>query len=64
MAVSQSILQAAPLTTDVLYDITESHMLASAPMTAAYDSHLRKAAQHREDQRRRGRIERGSGSGT
>jgi Ca-activated chloride channel family protein len=54
---SRSLLAAAPMTDAVRQDIEESNMLASAPVTSAYSSHQRKTAQYREDQRRRGRLE-------
>jgi hypothetical protein len=43
------------MTAAVQADLAESMMLASAPPTNAYESHVRKSAQLREDQRRRGR---------
>jgi Ca-activated chloride channel family protein len=54
-------LQAAPRTDDVQADLIESFHLAQAPATASYGSHERKGAQHREEQRRRGRFWHGSG---
>ena len=58
MRQSQAFLAAAPMTTEVEADLTETMMLASAPPTSAYESHVRKSAQLREDQRRRGRQRR------
>jgi hypothetical protein len=58
MRQSQAFLSAAPMTTEVEADLTETMMLASAPPTSAYGSHVRKSAQLREDQRRRGRQRR------
>jgi Ca-activated chloride channel homolog len=58
MRQSQAFLAAAPMTTEVEADLTETMMLASAPPTSAYGSHVRKSAQLREDQRRRGRQRR------
>ena len=52
---SRDLLAAAPMTAAVQDDLSESMMLASAPPTTAYGSHVRKSAQLREDQRRRGR---------
>ena len=58
MLQSQAFLAAAPMTAAVQADLAETTMLASAPPTSAYGSHVRKSAQLREDQRRRGRQER------
>jgi Ca-activated chloride channel family protein len=58
---AQRLLQAAPRTAEVEADLIDSFHLAEAPATAAFGSHQRKAAQHREDQRRRGRFWHGSG---
>ena len=55
MRQSQSFLAAAPMTAEVQADLAETISLASAPPTIAYGSHVRKSAQLREDQRRRGR---------
>jgi hypothetical protein len=55
MLQSQAYLAAAPMTASVQDDLAESMMLASAPPTGAFGSHVRKSAQLREDQRRRGR---------
>jgi Ca-activated chloride channel family protein len=55
MLKSQGFLAAAPMTAAVQADLAETTMLASAPPTSGYDSHVRKSAQLREDQRRRGR---------
>jgi Ca-activated chloride channel family protein len=52
---SRDLLAAAPMTAAVQDDLAETTMLASAPSTHAYGSHVRKSAQLREDQRRRGR---------
>lgn len=46
----------APRTDAVLFDLAESEGLAEAPTGYAIDMHLRKRAQHREGQRRRGRL--------
>jgi Ca-activated chloride channel family protein len=58
---AKMFLQAAPRTAEVEADLFESFQLAQAPATASYGSHERKAAQHREEQRRRGRFWHGSG---
>jgi hypothetical protein len=52
---SRAHLVAAPMTAAVRADLAETTMLASAPSTSGYGSHVRKSAQLREDQRRRGR---------
>jgi Ca-activated chloride channel family protein len=52
------LLQAAPQTMAVRFDLAESAHLAEAPGAVAYSQHDRKRAQHREGQRRRGRLER------
>jgi Ca-activated chloride channel family protein len=52
---SQGFLAAAPMTAAIQADLAETTMLASAPSTSGYGSHVRKSAQLREDQRRRGR---------
>jgi Ca-activated chloride channel family protein len=52
---SQAYLAAAPMTAEVGDDFAVTEALASAPLTSAYGSHVRKSAQLREDQRRRGR---------
>ena len=59
MRQSENFLAAAPMTAAVQADLEETMMLASAPATSAYGSHVRKSAQLREDQRRRGRQGRG-----
>jgi Ca-activated chloride channel homolog len=55
MRLSENFLAAAPMTGAVQADLAETMSLASAPPTSAYGSHVRKSAQLREDQRRRGR---------
>jgi Ca-activated chloride channel homolog len=55
MRQSRAYLAAAPMTAAVGEDFAVSEALASAPSTSAYGSHVRKSAQLREDQRRRGR---------
>jgi Ca-activated chloride channel homolog len=55
MRQSQAFLSAAPMTAAVEADLAVTEELASAPPTSAYGSHVRKSAQLREDQRRRGR---------
>jgi Ca-activated chloride channel family protein len=55
MRQSRAYLAAAPMTAAVGEDFAVSEALASAPATSAYGSHVRKSAQLREDQRRRGR---------
>ncbi|HEX5992092.1 MAG TPA: hypothetical protein VFY70_05945, partial [Thermomicrobiales bacterium] len=55
MRQSQAFLAAAPMTVEVQADLAETMSLASASPTIAYGSHVRKSAQLREDQRRRGR---------
>jgi Ca-activated chloride channel family protein len=55
MRQSQAYLMAAPMTAAVGDDFAVTEALASAPATSAYGSHVRKSAQFREDQRRRGR---------
>jgi Ca-activated chloride channel homolog len=55
MRQSQAFLSAAPMTAAVEADLAVTEALASAPATSAYGSHVRKSAQLREDQRRRGR---------
>jgi len=57
MRQSRAYLAAAPMTAAVGEDFAVSEALASAPTTSAYGSHVRKSAQLREDQRRRGRQE-------
>jgi hypothetical protein len=52
---SRDLLAAAPMTAAVQEDLGDSMMLASAPASHGYGSHVRKSAQLREDQRRRGR---------
>jgi len=61
MARAQFLLSEAPMTAEVQADLAESAALAAAPPATAYSSHERKAAQHREEQRRRGRFWHGSG---
>jgi hypothetical protein len=55
MLLSRAYLAAAPMTAAVQADLAETTVLASAPSSSAYASHVRKSAQLREDQRRRGR---------
>ena len=55
MRQSRDYLAAAPMTAAVGDDFAVTEALASAPATSAYGSHVRKSAQLREDQRRRGR---------
>jgi Ca-activated chloride channel family protein len=50
------MVSAAPMTEAVRQELEDSFELAEAPPTAAYGSHERKTAQHREALRRRGRI--------
>jgi Ca-activated chloride channel homolog len=52
---SENFLAAAPMTASVEADLAETMALASAPPTSAYGPHVRKSAQLREEQRRRGR---------
>jgi Ca-activated chloride channel family protein len=58
MRASAKYLLMAPETDAVLADLRESRAYAAEPTTAAYSSHARKLAQHREDLRRRGRFAR------
>jgi Ca-activated chloride channel family protein len=58
MADAQVLLDLAPMTDAVRYQLEESAFLAAAPATGGYSSHVRKSAQHREAQRRRGRTDR------
>jgi len=57
MAAAYDLLEVAPMTDSVRFDLAESAFLAAAPSTASYGSQLRKSAQHREGQRRRGRVD-------
>ena len=57
MEVAWNLLAAAPMTEAVRSDLAESALLAAEPSTGSYRSQLRKSAQHREDQRRRGRVD-------
>jgi Ca-activated chloride channel family protein len=56
MANAQHLLQAAPMTAAVQFDLNVSAMLADDFSPSGYESHVRKSAQHRESQRRRGRL--------
>jgi len=56
MARAREVLQAAPMTDAVRLDLEDSFMLADYSDGAAYQPHDRKTAQHREAQRRRGRL--------
>jgi hypothetical protein len=55
MRAAMSHLMMAPETAAIQADLMESESYAAAPPTAAYSSHERKMAQHREELRRRGR---------
>ena len=59
---AQVALMAAPMTDAVRRDLEESAKLAAAAASDAYAAHERKAAQYREELRRRGRFDR-SGEG-
>jgi hypothetical protein len=52
---SRDFLAAAPMTAEVRADLAETTTLAFESPTVAYDSHLRKSAQFRDNLRRRGR---------
>lgn len=56
MMTSRRLLVAAPMTADVKMDLRETEELAFMAPSQAYGSHVRKAAQQREEQRRRGRV--------
>lgn len=49
-------LREAPMTDDITVDLAETEFLAEMSAAAPYSSHDRKAAQHREHQRRYGRL--------
>lgn len=57
MAEAQAFLLAAPMTEAVAFDLQESNVMASFSDDFAYSQHDRKAAQEREYQRRKGRLE-------
>ena len=58
---SRDFLAAAPMTAEVRADLAETTALAFESPAAAYDSHLRKSAQFRDNLRRRGRAGRDPG---
>ncbi len=58
MGDARVILDLAPMTDAVRHQLEESAFLAAAPASGGYSSHLRKSAQYREAQRRRGRSDR------
>ncbi len=60
---SRDLLAAAPFTPEVQADLAESTALAFESPTAAYGSHVRKSAQYRGSQSRRGRQGRDPGPG-
>lgn len=62
MARSRDVLMAAPMTDSVRLDLEDSFMLADYSAGDAYQPHDRKTAQHREAQRRRGRLDRDAAS--
>ncbi|MGH2614836.1 MAG: vWA domain-containing protein [Thermomicrobiales bacterium] len=56
MVRAYQLLEAAPMSAAVQADLQETESLAFMAADAAYGSHVRKSAQHREDLRRRGRF--------
>jgi Ca-activated chloride channel homolog len=60
---AHQLLEVAPMTAAVRYDLAESALLADAFVGENFEPHVRKSAQFREAQRRRGRIDRGGDAG-